>query len=142
MYILDTNIISAARLPGRNSAVATWLREIPASELYTTAINLAEIEQGVRTKERGDPEQGSVLRRWFNTQVLPAFVSTNRVLPFDVRAARTFGHYPVPEEAPKEDALVAAIAESNGMIVATRNTKHFVPLGVRTINPWLHEHLP
>ncbi|WP_211658982.1 hypothetical protein [Phytoactinopolyspora halophila] len=31
---------------------------------------------------------------------------------------------------------VAAIAQAADMTVATRNTKHFEPLGVRCLNPW------
>jgi predicted nucleic acid-binding protein len=35
-----------------------------------------------------------------------------------------------------EDGLIAAVAESNGLIVVTRNVRHFEPLGVRVLNPW------
>ena len=33
-------------------------------------------------------------------------------------------------------ALIAAVAQSNGLVMATRNTKHFEPLGVQLLNPW------
>ncbi|MEU2202198.1 type II toxin-antitoxin system VapC family toxin [Isoptericola sp. NPDC019482] len=136
MYVLDTNVISAVRVPGRAPAVEAWLRAVPLVDLYTTALNLAEIEQGVRRKERDDQSQGAVLREWFEGQVLPAFTATNRVLPFDIRAARIFGRYPVPEEAPANNVLIAATAEAHGMVMVTRNVKHFEPLGVRMLNPW------
>ena len=35
--------------------------------------------------------------------------------------------YPVPDQAPLDDALIAAIAQSTGMTMATRKTKHFEP---------------
>ena len=35
-----------------------------------------------------------------------------------------------------DDALIAAVAESAGMTVVTRNIKHFEPLGVPCLNPW------
>lgn len=98
-----------------------------------TATTVAEIERGVVNKERSDPVQGDVLRRWFDERVLPAFAS--RVLPFDLPAARVLATYRVPEHAPY-DALIAAIVDAAGMTVATRNTKHFEPLGVRCLNPW------
>jgi toxin FitB len=34
------------------------------------------------------------------------------------------------------DAQIAAIADSRGMIVATRDVKDFEPLGTRIVNPW------
>lgn len=57
------------------------------------------------------------------------------MLAFDLPAARVLASYRVPEHAPLDDALVAAVAQANGMIVATRNTKHFEPLGARCLNP-------
>jgi hypothetical protein len=34
------------------------------------------------------------------------------------------------------DAYIAATALVKGFAVATRNTKHFEPMGVAVINPW------
>jgi toxin FitB len=136
MYVLDTNVVSATRVPVRNPMVADWLRGVNAVDVYVTAITIAEIEQGIRLKERDDPTQGKILREWFEQRVIPAFVTTSRILDFNTRAARIYGKYPIPEFAPKDDALIAAIAAANGMIVVTRNVKHFEPLGVPVINPW------
>lgn len=136
MYVLDTNVVSATRVPARNPKVADWLKGVNGIDVYVTAITIAEIEQGIRLKERDDATQGKILRDWFEQRVIPAFVTTNRVLDFTTRAARIYGKYPIPESAPKDDALIAAIAAANGMIVVTRNVKHFEPLGVPVINPW------
>jgi predicted nucleic acid-binding protein len=65
---------------------------------------------------------------------MPAFAG--RVLPFDLSAARILAAYRVPEHAPFDDALIAAVAESGGMTVVSRNSKHFEPLGVPCLNPW------
>lgn len=83
---------------------------------------------------RSDHAQGEVLRRWFEQQVLPAFAE--RVLPFDLAAARMLATYRVPEYAPLDDALIAAVAQGAGMTVVTRNTRHFEPLGVACLDPW------
>jgi len=133
-YLLDTNVVSALRVRGRNPAVETWAASIPIVDLFITAITISEIERGVVAKERVDTAQGIILRRWFEDHVLPAF--TGRVLPFDLASARILANYRVPEHAPLDDALIAAVAEAHHMIVATRNTKHFVALGVRCHNPW------
>ena len=98
-------------------------------------MTVAEIERGVIARERSDTRQGTILRRWFDEHVLPAF--SDRVLPFDLPAARVLAAYRVPQHAPFDDALIAAVAQSVEMTVATRDTKHFDPLGVTCVNPWV-----
>jgi predicted nucleic acid-binding protein len=133
-YLLDTNVVSALRVRGREPQVQAWAASIPVAEQFVSALTVAEIERGVVAKERTDPAQGAVLRRWLEEHVLPAFAG--RVLPFDLPAARLLATYRVPDQAPLDDALIAAIAQSTGMAIATRNSKHFEPLGVSIINPW------
>lgn len=133
-YVLDTNVLSALRVPGRNPAVQAWADSAPVSEQFVTATTLAEIERGVIAKERTDPAQGEHLRRWFEDKVLPVFA--RRVLPFDLAAARILAGYRVPERAPYDDALIAAVAQSVDKIVVTRDTRHFEPLGVPCLDPW------
>jgi predicted nucleic acid-binding protein len=133
-YVLDTNVLSALRVRGRNRPVETWVASLPVANQFVTATIIAEIERGVVAKERIDPAQGTVLRRWLEERVLPAFAG--RVLPFDLPAARVLATYRVPELAPIDDALIAAVAHAADMTVATRNSRHFEPLGVRCVNPW------
>ena len=133
-YLLDTNVVSALRVRGRNRRVEAWAASVPLRDQFVTATTVAEIERGVIAKERSDARQGAILRRWFDEHVLPAF--TERVLPFDLAAARILAAYRVPEHAPFDDALIAAVAQSADMTVATRNIKHFEPLGVPCLNPW------
>ncbi|UWW08490.1 VapC toxin family PIN domain ribonuclease [Mycolicibacterium brumae] len=126
--------MSALRVPGRHPAVREWVDSVPAAEQFVTAITLAEIERGVISKERTDSVQGEHLRRWFDDKVLRVF--TRRTLAFDLAAARVLASYRVPEHAPYDDALIAAVAQAAGKIVATRNLRHFEPLGVRCFDPW------
>lgn len=133
-YVLDTNVVSALRLRGRNRLVESWAASIPVADQFVTATTIAEIERGVIAKERSEPPLGQILRHWFDQQVLPAFAG--RVLPFDLPAARILATYRVPEHAPLDDALIAAIAQVAQMTIATRNTKHFEPLGVPCLDPW------
>ncbi len=133
-YLLDTNVVSALRVRGRYPPVEAWAGSVPVGDQYVTATTVAEIERGVIGKERSDAKQGVILRRWFDEHVLPTFA--DRVLPFDLAAARILAAYRVPEHAPFDDALIAAIAQSAEMTVVTRNTRHFEPLGVPCLNPW------
>ena len=133
-YLLDTNVVFALRIRGRHPSVEAWAASIPVGDQFVSAFTIAEIERGVIAKERSGARQAEVLRRWFDENVLPAFA--DRVLPFDLSAARILATYRVPEHAPLDDALVAAVAQSAGMTVATRNAKHFEPLGVLCLDPW------
>ena len=133
-YLLDTNVVSALRVRGRNPSVEGWAASVPLADQFIAATTVAEIERGVAALERSDPAQGAVLRRWFTDRVLPAFA--DRVLPFDLEAARFLAAYRVPEHAPLDDALIAAVARANGLVIVTRNVRHFEPLGVQLLNPW------
>jgi len=133
-FVLDTNVVSALRVRGRNPSVESWAAPVPVADQFVTATTISEIERGVIAKERTDPAQGDVLRRWFEERVLPAFAG--RVLPFDLAAARILATYRVPEYAPLDDALIGAVAQAAEMTVVTRNTRHFEPLGIACLNPW------
>ncbi|RNI21200.1 PIN domain-containing protein [Flexivirga caeni] len=133
-YVLDTNVVSALRVRGRNPQVEAWAASVPIADQFVTATTMAEIERGVVAKERFDRLQGEILRRWFEDHVLPAFA--DRVLPFDLPASRILATHRVPEHAPLDDALIAAVAQAADMTVVTRNTRHFEPLGVACLSPW------
>jgi predicted nucleic acid-binding protein len=133
-YLLDTNVVSALRVRGRNPPVEAWAASIPLADQFVSAATVAELERGVIAKERSDTRQGTILRRWLDEHVLPAFA--DRVLPFDLPAARILAAYRIPEHAPFDGALIAAVAQSAQMTLATRNTKDFEPLGVPCLNPW------
>lgn len=133
-YVLDANVVSALRVRGRNPLVEAWAAAVPVADLFVSAMTMAEVERGVGAKERTDPPQGVILRRWFEDRVLPAFAG--RVLPFDLGAARVLATYRVPEHAPFDDALIAAVAQAAEMTVVTRNTRHFEPRGVACVDPW------
>lgn len=93
-----------------------------------------ELETGIGLIERRDGHQGSVLRNWLESQVLPGFV--NRILPVDTAIALRCGRLHVPDRRNDRDALIAATALVHGMSVVTRNTIDFLPTGVSLINPW------
>lgn len=134
-YLLDTNVVSALRIRGRNPEVESWSRSVSLESQFICAPTAAEIERGVAAMERSDTEQGRVLRIWFENQLLPAFAG--RILPFDLPAARVLGSMRISEHALLDDALIAAIAMANHMTIITRDTKHFEPLeGVDFLNPW------
>ena len=87
MFLLDTNVISEMRKidSGRaDSHVSTWIDEQDASDLYVSVVTLAELDYGIRLKQRRDPNQSLFLRRWFNHSVLPFFEDRIVTIDFQV----------------------------------------------------------
>lgn len=74
--------------------VEQWAASVPVADQFVTALTISELERGVIAKERSDPDQGTILRRWLEERVLPAF--TDRVLPFELAAARILAAYRGP----------------------------------------------
>ena len=53
-FVLDTNVVSALRVQGRNRAVEAWAAGVAISDLFVTAMTVTEIERGVVATERSD----------------------------------------------------------------------------------------
>jgi toxin FitB len=134
-YLFDTNILSAQRRPDRLPRdVAAWLREIPADEVFVSAISIQEIEIGVLLKERSDPAQGAMLRRW-KTEVVAKAVY-GRILSIDEAVAEFCASLHVPDPRPELDSLIAATAIVHRKTLVTRNVSDFRGMPVSRINPW------
>ena len=137
MYLLDTNVVSELRKAKSGKAdagVIAWAAELPASELFLSAISVLELEMGVLLVERRDAAQGVVLRSWLDKHVLPAFAE--RILPVDTAVARRCARLHVPDPRAERDALIAATALVRDLTVVTRNVGDFEATGVRLLNPW------
>jgi predicted nucleic acid-binding protein len=138
MHLLDTNVVSELRKvrSGKaDSGVADWAASVPSAQMLISAITLHELEHGVLLAERSDPPRGAILRRWLDENVVEAF--DQRVLPVDAAVARRAARLHVPNPAPYRDALIAATALVNGLVMVTRNVhvfERFAPLSV--VNPW------
>ena len=137
MYLVDTNVISElrkARSSKVDKNVLAWANSVPASSLHLSAITVLELELGILLVERRDPAQGTILRSWLDTHVLPAFL--DRILPVDAMVAQRCAKLHVPDRRPDRDAFIAATALVYGMTMVTRNVHDFVRTGVEVINPW------
>ena len=132
-YLLDTNVISDARLK-RSTALMAWLRAQELRDLAISVITLLELERGVRRRERLDPEGALPLRLWLDEDVRP--IVGGSLLPVDERTAITAAALHVPDPLPEMDALIAATAMVHELTLVTRNVKDFARSGVRLLNPW------
>ena len=137
MFLLDTNVVSELRKAGAGKAdrrVREWAQSVPSSSLYLSCISVLELDIGIQRIERHDTNQGAQLRKWLETQVIPAF--SDRILAVDLDVARRCAALHIPNPRPERDALIAATAFVHGMTLVTRNVVDFADTSVRLINPW------
>jgi predicted nucleic acid-binding protein len=137
MYVLDTNVILELRKAGNGKAdanVVQWADSVPTASLYISVVTILEIETGILQFQRRDPNQGAMLRQWFENNVLRAF--ENRILPIDETVARESARLHVPDPKSERDSLIAATGLVHGMTVVTRNILDFEKTGVKLLDPW------
>jgi predicted nucleic acid-binding protein len=135
MILLDTNVISEAMKPAPDDTVRAWLDEQAAETLYLSSVTIAELLYGIGALPAGK-------RKDRLTEALDGVMElfADRVLPFDIDAARRYADLAVKARAtgkgfPTPDGYIAAIAASRGFAVATRDTSAFDAAGVAVINP-------
>lgn len=138
MLILDTNVVSELMRPLPNERVADWFDAQPLERLALTAVTVAELLYGLdrlpdgRRKADLAGRLEAVLRRGF----------LGRVLPFDQPAAQAYARLKGGRERAGRplsgyDAMIAAIAQTQGAAIATRNVADFQGCGVVIVDPWV-----
>lgn len=137
MIILDTNVISESIKPLPSETVLSWLAAQLPSAVFTTAITLAEVMNGVEALPHGKRRAGLAA----GVEKIFAQEFTGRILPFDEAAARVFATIVASRNAvgrpmSELDAMIAAIARTHRATVATRNTADFERCGLQLIDPW------
>jgi predicted nucleic acid-binding protein len=140
VYLVDTNIISAAA-PARPvpSALVEWM-DVHSSLLFLSVVTLAEIEDGIaKSRREGAARKSADLAPWLET-VLHLY--GDRILAFDASTARIAGA--ISDRARGQghapgfaDIIIAATAQCHGLTILSRNLKHFAPLGVAVVDPFL-----
>ena len=111
-----------------------WLKTLRDEDVYLSVISIGEIERGI-AKARLTHEPFAVdLNAWSESLTR---LYGNRVLPITSPIARRWGALSQSLGHEGADLLIAATALTHGLKVATRNTKHFQPTGVKVFNPFL-----
>jgi toxin FitB len=132
VIILDTNVLSALMRDRPDAAVITWLDEQPAESIWTTAITVLEVRTGLELLRAS--------RR--RTQLESAFDQLlrddldGRVLAFDAAGVAVAAAQRRGRPAEIRDCQIAGIALARRATLATRNVRHFEPLGVTVVDPW------
>ena len=116
MIILDTNVVSEAMKPEPNPVVRAWLNDQAAETLYLSSVTLAELLFGIAALPSGKRKEMLAL----TLEGLMGLFK-DRVLPFDVEAARHYADLAVVAKVsvrgfPTPDGYIAAIAASRGWL--------------------------
>jgi predicted nucleic acid-binding protein len=132
MYLLDTNIVSELRRTKPHAGVVGWIQSINDSDLYISAVTLAEIQAGIELTREQDPLKAKEIESWLD-QLADSF----SVLPMDGAAFRKWSRLMHrASDTLYEDAMIAATALVNNLKVVTRNVADFKSFGVDLLNPF------
>ncbi|ALX15430.1 plasmid stability protein StbB [Burkholderia cepacia JBK9] len=137
MILVDTNVMSEPLRREPSAAVIEWLDAQNVETLFLSAISLAELRFGVAGLPEG--RRRDWLHQGIEQRVVPLF--RGRILPFDDAASKAYASLCARARAAGTalavvDGHIAATAEANGLIVATRDVAPFEAVGLRVIDPW------
>lgn len=137
MIILDTSVVSEPMKANSQATVQIWLDKQDAETLYLTTMSLSELLVGIEILPDGERKEGLDIA--LNKLLIRLFGSC--ILSFDREAALAYA-YLVNYARSKgyllavADGQIAAIAATQGFIIATRDTAPFSAAGISVINPW------
>lgn len=137
MFILDTNVASELMRPEPTAAVAKWIAERDAQDMYLTAVSEAELRYGVAILPTGKRRNTleAAMSRWLELGF------GERILPFDSAAARAYaeiaaGRRHAGRPIGEADCQIAAISRARGAVLVTRNVRDFEGTGLNVVDPW------
>jgi predicted nucleic acid-binding protein len=133
MLLIDTDVLSALNKRRRSRDVEAWFNRQRDSDLFLSVVSIGEIERGISLQRRDNPDFAHALAAWLD-QVLATY--SDRILPFDLAAARRWGQLSAKLGHHGADLQIAATALEHGFSVVTRNVEHFEPTGVSVVNPF------
>jgi toxin FitB len=123
--------------PAPTSELIAWLRH-HADRLYLSAVTVLEIEQGIcKLRRSGGIERADRLKRWLDELLA---TSSDQVLSLDSKVGREAGALSDQALANGRhpglaDVVIAATAKAHGLVLLTRNGRHFASLGIAFIDP-------
>ncbi|NJL88367.1 MAG: type II toxin-antitoxin system VapC family toxin [Coleofasciculaceae cyanobacterium SM2_1_6] len=137
MIILDTNVISEFMRLLPDPAVMAWVGQQEIPELFITTITQAEVYYGLALLPFGKRrlELARAVHQVFEQDF------QQRILSFDSAAAMEYGTLAASRRqsgkpVSQADTQIAAIAQAQNAVLATRNIADFRDFGLALVNPW------
>jgi toxin FitB len=126
---------------GADAGVRTWLERTAEDRLYLSVVTLGEIAKGIALGEARGRDMRA--HRDFLEQGVPDRFG-ERILPFSAEAAIVWGRMMSVLGGKRDDerrlaidGQIAAIAETAGLDICSRNTRDFARFGIASvINPF------
>jgi len=132
MFLLDTNVVSEMEKTSPDPGLVAWLESADWSDLFLSAISIAEIKQGILALPDGKRRRALEVA----LELLPDRFA-GRILPVDAPVALRYAEIQADAgPLPILDTLLAATALVNHLTLVTRNTKDLARTGVRILDPW------
>lgn len=134
-YLVDTNVISELVRPRPHEGALRWYAQ-NQDATWICSLTVQELVFGVellpdgKRKEKLRRDIGMLLD-WYVGKIIAYSDAEARACGRMLAAARRDGN-----NCDSEDVMIAATAAEHGLVVATRNLKHFAPLGVEAMDPF------
>jgi predicted nucleic acid-binding protein len=134
MYLIDTNVISEVGKGRRcDPKVSEWYQQVDDAELFLSVLVIGEIRQGIERLRTRNLRRANAIEKWLE-ELVQSF--SERILAVDEKVAQNCGRMNARSSFPVIDSLLAATAQTHGLILVTRNLKDIEPCGVRCLNPF------
>ena len=136
-YLLDTCLVSELTKTKPAATVEHWIQEQRESDLYISAITLTELKYGIVRLPEGKKKHR--LDAWLMNDLVARFshrflaITPPIALEYGTRAALLKNNGIHISYA---DGLIGTTAALHSLVLVTRNTKDFEPLGISLFNPW------
>lgn len=132
MYLLDTNVLSELIRRSPDIRVIARFDSAPTGTLHTSVICVEEIRYGTLIAPPGNNLWGR-----FVAEVLPsvdviALTQACGLVLAELKAEQKQKGRPIGYA----DALIAATAKTHGLVLVTRNVKHFEPVSGLRVENW------
>jgi len=132
VYLLDTNVVSELRRQKPHGAVVAWLNGVEDKDLFISSVTIGEIQAGIEITREQDLEKACQLDQW-----LDLVAGTYNVISMDAGIFRTWAKLMhKTSDTLYEDAMIAATAKVNHLVVVTRNISDFRSFGIKLFNPF------
>ena len=131
-YLLDTNVLRETGSRGHLN-VRAWLRSVPDTALFISALTVLEARRGWEVRRQRDPALAEAQLAGL-AALEEAYAG--RIVPVDRGVAAEWARLLGEHDRNRDDTGLAATARVRGLVVATRNVRHFRGRGVRVLDPF------